>query len=250
MSKRSPVPSYRLHKPTGQAVVTIRTSAGDRRDVYLGKYNTPESRAEYRRVLRNWTPRRPPSRSRPERHAGRRAGITVDGLVVAFWEFAQKHYRRPDGTPTQEISEYFQTFKVLRALYAEVPAADFGPLALKAIRNEMIERQWARSLVNARVNRIRRTFKWAASEQLVPVAVFHALQTVAGLQRDRSAAQETEPVEPVAWEHVRAVLPFLRPDLRAIVEVQYLTGMRPSEVRALRPADIDTSADVWLFKPV
>ena len=36
------VPSYRLHKPSGQAVVTL-----DGRDFYLGAYGTPASKAEY-----------------------------------------------------------------------------------------------------------------------------------------------------------------------------------------------------------
>ena len=41
--KSSPrVPSYRHHKPTGQAVVTLNGH-----DVYLGKWETKDSRAEY-----------------------------------------------------------------------------------------------------------------------------------------------------------------------------------------------------------
>jgi len=38
------VPSYRRHKPTGKAVVTLKG-----RDIYLGKYGSKESRAEYPR---------------------------------------------------------------------------------------------------------------------------------------------------------------------------------------------------------
>ena len=48
------VPSYRLHKQSGQAVVTLRDSLGNRRDVLLGKYGTAESRAEYARVIAEW----------------------------------------------------------------------------------------------------------------------------------------------------------------------------------------------------
>ena len=40
------VPSYRRHKPTGQAVVTINGQ-----DIYLGKWNTAASRAEYDRLI-------------------------------------------------------------------------------------------------------------------------------------------------------------------------------------------------------
>jgi hypothetical protein len=36
------IPSYRLHKPTGQAVVTLSG-----KDQYLGRHGSPESRAAY-----------------------------------------------------------------------------------------------------------------------------------------------------------------------------------------------------------
>ncbi len=45
----SRIPSYRHHRPTGLAVVTLSG-----RDHYLGKHGTPESRAEYDRLPREW----------------------------------------------------------------------------------------------------------------------------------------------------------------------------------------------------
>src|SRR5215831_11564946 len=48
------VPAYRLHKQSGQAVVTLPDGTGGRRDVLLGKHGTPESRAEYARVIAEW----------------------------------------------------------------------------------------------------------------------------------------------------------------------------------------------------
>ena len=52
--KRAAIPSYRLHKQSGQADVTLTDPIGRRRDVLLGPHVTPESRAEYRRVLAEW----------------------------------------------------------------------------------------------------------------------------------------------------------------------------------------------------
>ena len=50
MSVRQPrTPSYRLHKPTGQAVVTLSG-----RDFYLGKFGSSESRGEYDRLVTEW----------------------------------------------------------------------------------------------------------------------------------------------------------------------------------------------------
>ena len=43
------VPRYRLHKQSGQAIVTLNG-----KDVCLGKFNTPESKAKYRRLIADW----------------------------------------------------------------------------------------------------------------------------------------------------------------------------------------------------
>jgi hypothetical protein len=42
-------PAYRLHKPTGQAVVRI-----DGRDHYLGKHGAEASQEKYRRLIAEW----------------------------------------------------------------------------------------------------------------------------------------------------------------------------------------------------
>ena len=243
---RNAVPSYRKHTQSGQAVVTIRLADGTRRDVLLGRHGSPESRAEYQRVLAQLQTAADPAAAvtgRPD------PCLTVNELFLAFWRHAQEHYRRPDGTPTQEVSEYRQTIRVVRSLYGHTPAREFGPLALKAVRQAMVGAGWCRTLVNRRVARVRRAFRWAASEELVPVAVPQALATLAGLQKNRSQAREPEPVGPVPAGDVEKTLPHLTPTVAAMVRVQRLTGMRPGEVCHLRPADIDRTGAVWVYAP-
>jgi len=46
---RNHVPTYRLHKQSGQAVVTINHN-GKRREILLRKYGVPDSRSEYQRI--------------------------------------------------------------------------------------------------------------------------------------------------------------------------------------------------------
>jgi hypothetical protein len=75
VSARTPrTPSYRLHKPSGQAVVTLNG-----RDVYLGKHGTPESRAEYDRLIAEWllNGRRPAP-------TGAGADLTGNELLLAY----------------------------------------------------------------------------------------------------------------------------------------------------------------------
>ena len=50
----------------------------------------------------------------------------------------------------------------------------------------MIKQGLARGVVNHRISRIKRMFKWAVAEELVPSAVFHGLQAVSGLRYGRS----------------------------------------------------------------
>jgi hypothetical protein len=56
----------------------------------------------------------------------------------------------------------------LRQLYGETAAQDFGPLGLRAVRQEFIEMDPCRNEINRRVRLIVWMFKWAVSNQMVP----------------------------------------------------------------------------------
>ena len=61
MARKPSVPCYRLHRPSGRAVVTLNG-----KDVYLGAHDSPESRTEYQRVVGEWLAayRTPPDTAR------------------------------------------------------------------------------------------------------------------------------------------------------------------------------------------
>jgi integrase len=244
MSRPSHVPSYRRHKQSGQAIVTLTDAAGDRRDVLLGRYGTKESRTEYARVIAEWEAA---GRNLPTASAA--ADLTVNELLVRFWAHAEQHYRDPDGKPTNELNDYRLSLRPLRELYGHTPAKDFGPLALVAVRQRMMEAGLCRGVINQRVGRIRRAFKWAVAHELVPPSVLHGLQAVAGLQRGRSQARETRPVQPVPEDLVEATLPYLTPTVGDMVRLQLLAGMRPGEVCIMRACDLDMTGRVWLYRP-
>src|SRR4051812_15028776 len=187
--RRKPLPAYRLHKQSGQAVVTLTDGpSGRRRDVLLGPFDTPESRQEYLRVIGEWAARdRTLAAATPAPPAA--TDLSVAEMLLAFWRFAEGHYRHADGSPTGELANLRYALRPLRERYGHTPAAAFGPLALKALRQRMIDAGLCRTLVNQRVGVVRRVFRWAAAEQLVPVTVHQALAAVAGLKRGRTAAR-------------------------------------------------------------
>ena len=103
--------------------------------------------------------------------------------------------------------------------------------------------------MNARVERVRRIFKWAVAEELVPPAVYQALAAVSGLQRGRTTAHETAPVEPVEDSLVDATILHLNRHVRGLVQFQRLTGCRPREACQVRRCDIDADGPVWFYTP-
>jgi integrase len=244
MPRRNHVPTYRLHKQSGQAVVTLPDGLGNRRDVLLGKYGSPESRKEYLRVLEQWETngrRPPPSAAAPD--------ISINELILAYWKHARAYYgwvERPERGDRVSLRD---ALRVVRKLYGHTPAKDFGPLSLKSCRARMIRKGWARTYINSQVDRVRRMFRWAVEEELLAATVYDTLAKVASLRKGKCDARESEKVRPVRDDVVDATLPFLHVVPRAMVELQRLTGMRPGEVCRMRGIDLEVSGPVWAYRP-
>jgi hypothetical protein len=144
-------------------------------------------------------------------NGGSGVGHDHEELVARFWLHAEQFYRQPDGSPSGEADNYRQVLGPLKALYANTPAAKFGPRALASVRQRMIEVKWSRTFINRQIGRIRRVFRWAVSQEYLPAAVHHALLSLPGLREGKSEARETEPVKPVLEEHVEAIGPVFLP---------------------------------------
>src|SRR5688572_24926556 len=101
--KEGQLPSYRLHKQSGQAIVTLSG-----KDVLLGKYGSASSKAMYRRLTSEWLA----GHGMPNpKSAG--VDLTIAELVLAFWRWAKTYYRGPEGRPTTEVSNLKSVLKLL-----------------------------------------------------------------------------------------------------------------------------------------
>jgi integrase len=234
------IPNLRHHKPSGQAVVTLPLPNGKRKDLYLGRWNSRESKAEYARIVGELavTPV-------IDAVVNKSTGITVNEILIGFWRYAETYY----GKESSERETYRLVIRTVRESYGSTIASDFGPLALKAVRQRFIDSKLTRGEVNRRTQKVVRIFHWAASDQLVPADVFTALKTVEGLRAGRSPAPD-RPRKPIPkLSDIEAVFRHLHPTVIRMVKVQLLTGCRPGELCQLRPTDIDQSGPVWQFTP-
>ncbi len=250
------VPSYRRHKARNLAVVTLNG-----RCHYLGPYGCAASRREYDRLIAEWLAagRRvhppqftdplgiPPTRNGPD-PLPPGSNLSIAELVLGYYDYCQEAYRK-NGRPTSRLHNVRDALHPLNELYGDQPVGGFGPLKLKAVRQTFIDRGLCRSTVNKHVGSLKRAFRWGTENELVPPSVYHALQAVGGLRRGRSAARETCPIKPVAEEAVAAVLPWVSPQVAAMIRLQELTGMRPGEVVLMRGGDLETTGRIWVYTP-
>jgi integrase len=241
-TQRQPrTPTYRHHRPSGLAVVTIHG-----RDVYLGKHGSPESRVAYDRLIAEWL-----LHGRQSTHAPRDnpSDLTITELCLRYHEWATGYYRKL-GEPTSEIHNINRAILTLEELYGDTAARDFGPLALKAVRNRWVDDGITRLGCNRLTGIVKRMFRWATEHEFIPPTVYHGLAAVSGLRKGRTEAKDNEPVGPVPDDVLKKTLDKLSPMLRAMIGLQCLSGMRPGEVIQLRGADLDMSGPIWEYRPL
>lgn len=230
---RNKAPKYRKHKASGQAVVTLNG-----RDIYLGKHGSAASKREYNRVIGEWFANdqtAPVKKGEP---------VTVGMLILRHDGFVKARRNRATQLRVRAA------LRSVRKLYGHTLAADFGPVALKACRMDMVKRGICRTTANAYTSIIKAMFRQAAADEIIPGDVFVRLTSVAGLKRIDNEAPETERVGMIADSIIDQTLPQLPPVVADMVRVQRLTGMRPGEVCSMTAAQIDMTGKVWLYRPI
>jgi integrase len=140
--------------------------------------------------------------------------------------------------------------KPVRELYGEIKAAEFGPVAFKAVRTKLVDSRLSITTIRDRMGIIRRMIGWGVENELLPGDALHRIQAVAPLKVARDRVKPAKKVKPAPEEHIAALLPHLNPTVRAMVEIQALTGMRPGEVWRMTTGQIDRTGDLWVYSPL
>jgi hypothetical protein len=212
-------PTYRLHKATGQAVVTVNG-----KDHYLGKHGSKESKQRYDQLIGQWLSR---GRATAETSA---EDITITEVCAGYFEYAKSYYTVPVGYRDSHghCAVYVApAIRWLKKMFGNMKAADFRPRHLAAIQDQMAktDRDWkhgkklklSRGYINDLSGQIKRLLKWAAFNELVPASVYHGVVACPRLKPGRTEARETAPVTPVDTADIEKTKPFLSSQLRDMV---------------------------------
>ncbi len=136
-SKQIRIPKHCHHKGTNQGYVRLGGRAH-----YTGVWGLPETNDNYDRLIAEWLA------------AGRvaavpaesRAAYTIADLVADYWTYLESAFPN-----SKEPINIRYALRPAVRIYAEMPAADFRPRHLKAVRQTMIEAGLSRRIINTRI---------------------------------------------------------------------------------------------------
>lgn len=219
------------HKLSGRARVCI-----DGTFVSLGPYGSEEAMRAYQEIVSRYEKDKTIARS----------PYMVGELAVRFLEHAATYYSEEG----KERQSYAYALKPLTDMYDDLAVSDFGPLKLKAVRMHMVEAGLSRGVINQRIERIRRVFKWGVSEEIVTPSVYDALCSVQRLRKNTTGVTETERGKLPTRGDLEKILPHCSKTVRAMLEVQWITGMRCKELRKMQWCEIEReSEECWIYRP-
>lgn len=248
MARTGNLPQLRHHRPRNLAVVRLGN-----KDFYCGPWdletNSPSEKAiaKYHRVVAEWVAGGGLSPAPTESSEQMRF---IAELVAGYIKVAKAQCRRHEHIKSG-LSSFHSILAAVRyvaKLYADTLIEDFGPVRLKVCRTAMIDAGLARTTCNRYVARIRRMFAWAAENELIDPVHPERLKCVSGLRR-RQGGRETRRVRPVGWHNVASIADAVSPQVWAMVQLQWYTGMRPGEAVIMTTRDIDTTGKIWLYQP-
>ena len=213
----------------------------DGKRIYHGIWGSPEAEKSYKRFLAALlvNPALPVQ-------VGRNDDILVAELTDGFLNGVESRMG------ADAVVMFKQSIGYLVESYGELAVNEFSPKKLKTVRSKMVKAgTLCRNQVNRYTGYIKRIFQWGVEEEIVLSNVALALNAVKNLRKDEEGAFDHPEKEDVPFWVIAATLPFLAPMVAAMVQIQWMLGMRPSEVFKMRVGDIDRTREngLWYYVP-
>jgi integrase len=181
---------------------------------------------------------------------------TAQELARDYLEYAKATFRK-GGEITSHVYLIATAMNAIAEAFGDRPASSIEAHELANLRDAMVhaeaedgtKRTLSVKTINGRLTAIKSAYQWARERGMVTREAALDLATVKRLQPGRSPAVDPKEIQPID-EHWVSVTKDRSPAvLQAMIDLQWLTGMRPGEVCMMRGSDIDTSGDVWLYIP-
>jgi integrase len=224
-----------------------------RRDKWFGKVSEVserEARAQFNIWCGKWR-----SEDRVKNPKATQFTYTCTDLATDYLAHARRTFIK-HGKMTSHVWEVAYAMQAIMDTFGKLPASDVEAPDLAALRDAMIygragDDAAARSVrtVNGRLTAIKQAYAWARQKGLVTREALTDVMVVQPLVVGRCEATGPGEIAPVSADVVAATKAKCASPVAAMIELSWLTGMRPGEVILMRPVDIEVTEDVWLYYP-
>ena len=171
-------------------------------------------------------------------------------LLEEFRDYLMEVGKKIDGKPQKKRIEIIDGNPVEKPMTLE----EFRVAKLKYDKTNRLSKPInvkypVYTYINQSITRVRGIFQWGVQRKLVKSETYFDIKMLKGLKKGRSKASKQRKVKPVAYWIIEKTLLFLSSIVGAMVQLQWITGMRPEEVRVMRLCDIEQRDGVWLYTP-
>jgi hypothetical protein len=109
---------------------------------------------------------------------------------------------------------------ILIRKFGDIPANNFGANGLSAVQEEMVSQNWCLNNCNRNLSRIKHVFNYGVRKGLITkTETYVTLSTVKGLKTDEFGVRSTDKVRPVPVNHIEQILPFVSPQIPAMLDL-------------------------------
>jgi integrase len=206
------------------------TSASGRHELDLGAVGEPEV---WRAALAQLTERLARDPDRPPRLP---RDLLVSELLAAWLSGSDLAHASDLTRYRHAINQFLDRFPGREAASVTAGELQDWVVTLAQLRTPDKRPVYSESTITARLAYIKRAWRWAARQELVPSERSIQFDAVGGPQPGLARKPRKRRAADPAM--IAKILPHLRPPVRAMVELQRLTGARPSELFRLRPCDV------------
>lgn len=222
----SKTPALRYHKQTRRYYIFT----GGKR-VYLGSHKGTAANRRLE-IVASIIEGKPA----PVAIASASGGTTLARALADFRLWALTHY-----TDSRAIARFDAVIAAAIAEHGETPADQFDGQGVEDIRNALTNRkpELARGYINCLIRALKTAFAWMKRRKIVCANTLAEVRQVRALMAGEGG-RETTPIPPVEDWVIEATRRECSRTIRAMIDLQRATGMRPGELCRMRRCDLTT----------
>ncbi len=188
-----------------------------------------------------------------------RSNVTVGELLQRYLAHVKKTARSIREGMEHPNLRFIRRVQEFLKPYQDWPAGDLGPDELRDVRDALVAhkyvhgnktKRYTRRGVNDTIKWIRRIWRWGMGRQVITAEQVQGLEEIGSLRMGDTDAPDNARRRRVTKKEFRKVVRTVSSVVGDMLQLIWLTAMRPYEVCEMRPYDIlRDDPECWIYIP-